>query len=78
LLVERLPWESDPPLDELKGAAFPILVISGNHHPAFNATCERLAKELSATLINVEGMGHLIPHTGEPFTEALSTFIDSA
>ena len=42
LLIERAPWEAEIPLDQLVGANFPKLVVSGAHHPAFDAVCDVL------------------------------------
>ena len=46
LQVERGPWEAEIPLDALAAAPFPKLVVSGNHHPAFDAICDVLESEL--------------------------------
>src|SRR5947207_2025158 len=35
LMRERPPWESEPPLEALRDAAFSKLVISGGHSPVF-------------------------------------------
>ena len=37
LMVERNPWTADIPLEALARAPFPKLVVSGAHHPAFDA-----------------------------------------
>ena len=42
LPVERGPWEAGIPLDALAAAPFPKLVVSGAHHPAFDAICDVL------------------------------------
>ena len=41
-IVERGPWEAEIPLDALAAAPFPKLVVSGAHHPAFDAICDVL------------------------------------
>ena len=48
LAVERGPWEADVPLDALAAGPFPKLVVSGAHHPAFDAICDVLERELDA------------------------------
>lgn len=58
LRASRPPWEAPVPVDQLLAAQFPILVISGNHHPAFTAMCEALARNLDAEHHVVEGAGH--------------------
>ena len=47
-MTGRDPSEAQIPLDALKRTAFPKLVISGGHHPAFEAVCGFLAGELKA------------------------------
>src|SRR5919206_3487306 len=42
LMVERLPSEADPPLEDLAQASFPKLVVSGGHNKAFDAVCDTL------------------------------------
>ena len=46
LAVERGPWEAEIPLAALAAAPFPKLVVSGAHHPAFDAICDVLEREL--------------------------------
>jgi pimeloyl-ACP methyl ester carboxylesterase len=41
---ERPPWEADIPLHRLASAGFPVLVVSGDHSPAFEAVCDALAE----------------------------------
>ena len=41
LMAERGPWEAEIPLDELRALPFPKLVVSGGHHPAFDADLRR-------------------------------------
>src|SRR5437016_6230802 len=48
LMVERLPSEADPPLEELAQMPFPKLVVSGGHSEAFDAVCAVLAERLGA------------------------------
>ena len=42
LVGERGPWEADIPLEALAARRLPTLVVSGGHHPAFEAICDRL------------------------------------
>ena len=37
---ERGPWEADIPLEALAARRLPTLVVSGGHHPAFEAICD--------------------------------------
>jgi len=75
LMRERPPWEADPPLDELCGAAFPKLVISGGHSPVFESVCDALATRLRARRATVSGHGHTIPGAGAPYNELLHAFL---
>jgi len=67
----RLPWHGGTPVDRLVAAPFPIMVISGNHHPAFTAMCDALARDLGAQHRVVEGAGHEMQMVAEDFNAAL-------
>jgi pimeloyl-ACP methyl ester carboxylesterase len=73
--VRRRPWEGELPLDELASAAFPKLVISGDHSPVFEALCDHLADRLHAKRAHLPGAGHTTPHAGRPFNDTLEAFI---
>jgi pimeloyl-ACP methyl ester carboxylesterase len=75
---ERPPWEAEIPLERLAAADFPVLVISGDHSPAFDAVCDSLAEALAAERAVIPGRGHTIPATGEPYNERLETFMAAA
>lgn len=60
-MAERPPWEAEIPLDELAETRFPKLVMSGGHHPAFDAVCDVLERHLPAERAVVPGTGHGIP-----------------
>lgn len=77
LMVERGPWEADPPLDALAGTPFPKLVVSGAHNDAFEAICDVLAERLGAERASCPGAGHAIAHA-PGFTELLSLFLQRA
>jgi pimeloyl-ACP methyl ester carboxylesterase len=77
LVVERGPWEAEIPLDALGGAPFPKLVVSGAHHPAFDAICDVLEQELDAERLVLGGCGHTVQrHPG--FNAALADFVGRA
>ena len=78
LLVERGPWEAEIPLDDLARASFPKLVVSGAHHPSFDAVCDVLEQRLAAERAVIPGAGHSVPRTGAPFNERLEAFLRSA
>jgi len=64
-------WDSPLPLAELASAPFPKLVVSGGHHPGFEAVCDDLAGRIGASRTVVEGAGHEIQFTGPPINEEL-------
>ena len=78
LQIERLPWEAEPPLDELAAAPFPKLVVSGAHSAAFDAVCDVLVERLDADRAVLPGAGHSVQRLGEPFNELLDAFVARA
>jgi pimeloyl-ACP methyl ester carboxylesterase len=77
LMAERGPWEADIPLDALAATGFPKLVVSGAHHPSFDAICDRLERELAAERVVLPGFGHTVQrHPG--FNRALADFVTRA
>jgi len=77
LMVERGPWEADIPLDALGVAAFPKLVVSGHHHPAFDGICDVLEERLAAERVVLEGYGHTVQRHPD-FNDRLVDFVDRA
>ena len=77
LALERGPWEAEIPLEELRALGLPTLVVSGAHHPAFDAICDVLERELRAERLVVPGYGHN-PQLAPAFTEALLDFVARA
>jgi pimeloyl-ACP methyl ester carboxylesterase len=77
LALERGPWEADIPLETLAAMRVPVLVVSGAHHPAFDAICDVLERELRAERIVIPGHGHN-PQLSPLFTEALLDFVERA
>ena len=67
----RLPSGGDLPIAELASAAFPKLVVSGGHHPGFEAICDDLAERIGAARSVIDGAGHEIQFTGQPINDAL-------
>lgn len=76
--IRRYPWRFDLPLDDIAGAPFAKLVVSGDHSPAFEAGCDALADRLGADRIRIAGARHLVPHTGATFNERVETFMLAA
>jgi pimeloyl-ACP methyl ester carboxylesterase len=77
LIVERGPWEAEIPLDTLAAASFPKLVVSGAHHPAFDAICDVLERELGAERAVFQGYGHAVQLHPE-FNALLAGFVERA
>ena len=77
LAVERGPWEADIQLEVLAATSFPKLVVSGAHHPAFDAICDVLERELDAERAVLPGHGHVAQlHPG--FNDRLADFVERA
>jgi pimeloyl-ACP methyl ester carboxylesterase len=76
-MAERPPWEAQIPLDELAATPFPKLVVSGAHHPAFDAVCDMLEDRLGAQRAVLPGAGHSIPRA-PGYVERLEAFLDSS
>ena len=77
LMVERGPWEAEIPLAELREAPCPKLVVSGAHHPAFDAICDVLERELDAERAVLPGAGHAAQRA-PGFNELLAAFLGRA
>ncbi len=75
---ERPSWEADIPLETLAAAAFPALILSGGHSPAFEAVSDALADALSAEREMIRGRGHTVPSTGAPYNDRLEAFMRAA
>ena len=75
LARERPPWEAEIPLAALVSAAFPKLVISGGHSPAFEAVCDALADGIGAQRARIPGRGHTIPSVGDAYNSRLHEFL---
>lgn len=78
LMNERPPWEALIPLEALAAAHFPKLVVSGAHHPAFEAVCDVLEQRLGAQRAVLPGAGHAVQRLGEPFNALLEAFVRRA
>ncbi|WP_405160914.1 alpha/beta hydrolase [Nocardia sp. NBC_01499] len=72
----RPPDEAAPPLDRLRAAGFPILVISGGHGESDEIICDAIAEQTGAERAVCAGMGHLVPDTGAPFNALLTQFFE--
>jgi len=76
-MVERGPWEAEIPLEALAATEFSKLVVSGAHHPAFDAICDVLEHELPAVRAVLPGYGHVVQLHPE-FNDCLADFVERA
>jgi pimeloyl-ACP methyl ester carboxylesterase len=76
-LAERPPQEAVVPLETLEATAFPKLVISGGHHPAFDAVCDVLQSRLGAERVVLPGFGHSIARHPD-YNRMLAEFVIAA
>src|SRR5262249_3231349 len=70
----RWPWEAELPLDKLRKASFPKLVVSGGRRPVFEAISDALAEQLDGQRLIVSG-GHATQNVGSAFNTALEEFL---
>lgn len=77
LIVERWPWEARIPLDALRAAPFPKLVVSGGHQVAFDAVCDVLEQRLAAERAVLSGHGHTAQRH-PAFNDLLADFVQRA
>jgi pimeloyl-ACP methyl ester carboxylesterase len=73
----RAPTEAEVDLDAIATAAFPVMVVSGDHHAGIEALCDGLAEKLGARREIVRGAGHAVPRA-PGFNEVLEDFLRSA
>jgi pimeloyl-ACP methyl ester carboxylesterase len=76
-MAERSPAEAEIPFDVLRGAAFPKLVVSGSHHPAYDAVCDVIERGLGAERAVVPGAGHSVARA-PGYNDVLVDFLDRA
>ncbi|WP_239346836.1 type I polyketide synthase [Frankia sp. Cj3] len=70
----RWPWEAELPLDRLRAAAIPTLVVSGGQRPVFEAISDALAARLDGRRLVIPG-GHATQNVGSAFNAALEEFL---
>ena len=78
LMVERYPWDADPPLADIAAARMPTLVVSGGHSAAFDAVCDVIETRLAAERAVLPGAGHSVQRLREPFNAVLEDFVERA
>ena len=77
-LAERPPFEAVFDFATLRAAAIPVLVVSGDHDPAFEAVCDVITRELDADRAVIPGAGHSAQRTGGAFNRRLRQHLDGA
>lgn len=77
-MVERWPWDGVIPLETIRAAGVPVLVVSGAHSAAFDAVCDVLVRELDAERAVLPGAGHFAQFVGPAFNDRLAAFVDAA
>jgi pimeloyl-ACP methyl ester carboxylesterase len=78
LMRERPSWEAEIPVERLRDAGFPVLVLSGGHSEAFEAVCDALAEQVGGRRAVISGRGHTVPSTGAPYNRRLRDFLSGA
>ena len=69
------PWDIHLPVEMIKSAGVPSLVISGGHHSAVELLNDRIAEAIGARRTVVKGAGHEVQMTGTPFNERIQDFL---
>jgi pimeloyl-ACP methyl ester carboxylesterase len=70
----RSPFEAEIDFEEIRSAEIPSLVVSGDHHPGFERTCDALAEKLGAERAVLPGQGHA-PQRTDGFNDRLEEFL---
>ena len=74
LIVQRGPWEAEPPLKTLAARSYPKLVLSGGWSPVFEKVCDLIAERLVAERKVLSGAGHNVQQA-PVFNENLLSFL---
>lgn len=77
-LAERSPFEAVFDWTAIRSGGFPVLVVSGNHDPAYELVCEVITRELEAERAIIPGAAHSVQRTGGAFNRRLRAFVDAA
>jgi pimeloyl-ACP methyl ester carboxylesterase len=75
-MLERWPGEAEIDLDAISRTPLPVLVVSGDWHPAFDAVCDVIEERLGAERVVLSGAGHTVQEVGRPFNDALASFVE--
>jgi pimeloyl-ACP methyl ester carboxylesterase len=79
LMTERPPWDLRIPVEDLRAAAIPTLIVTGGHQPMFELLGDTLAEALGdlAERATIAGRGHMVQRIGAPFNDRLEAFISA-
>lgn len=73
--VARHPSDFRLPIEALRAAAIPVLMVSGGNNEAFELVSNQIAEQLDARRAVIPGAGHAVQMTGPPFNETLERFL---
>jgi pimeloyl-ACP methyl ester carboxylesterase len=75
---ERPPWEAELPVDQLRNAPFPKLVVSGGHNTNLELLSDTVAAALGSDTQRavITGAGHSVARTGAAFNDRLESLLD--
>lgn len=71
----RWPWEAEVPLDALRAASFPKLVISGGRNPLYEVISGVLEERLAAERFVIADAGHHFENAAEALTDRIAKFL---
>ena len=74
LIVQRGPWEAEPPLSTLAANLYPKLVVSGGWSAVFEKVCDVVEERLAAERKVLPGAGHNVQYA-PGFNEGLLSFL---
>src|SRR4051812_24710668 len=69
------PWEVALPIDALRSADFPKLVVSSGERRALDLVCDALASAIGADRLALPGAGHQVQYLGASFNRELEGFL---
>jgi pimeloyl-ACP methyl ester carboxylesterase len=72
------PWALPLPLDALRAAGVPALVVSSGDRQPLETVCDRLAAALGGERLVLPGAGHQVQHLGRRFNDELDAFLARA
>jgi pimeloyl-ACP methyl ester carboxylesterase len=70
----RPPFEAEIDFEAIRSQGMPVLVVSGDHHPGFERTCDALAEKLGAERAVLPGSGHA-PQRSDDFNGRLEELL---